>query len=389
MSREAGVELYNQKLDQYSMRQDVVDDIEMIMEHERERYPEVRRKTYEKVAHDTILWHLVSDQRPPFVETPTDARDWILTVDFRLIGFDSFKRKKGDSNFPLCLHPTSLIQMLQFWVPRTHEFEEAMLGGLRLPFLFQEFDAKAEQTSLTILSRLGRFSGSESFSEDAVIDVVLNDGLRTRIDRGQPAQEEIELIRDAYLIRVQQQVEQDKAEQERLNARILDQQTELSSLQRDKTMIAEESCSIRDELELERAKKGELDRDISDLRYRNSELKKQLEQIGGASERRKALVIYVSITTLSVFMSGAWGLLASKVLPSLYQKLGGAIAFPLSIVVAWLVFQTLAERLSKDRLQIDQLKEFKMVSCFRRRIGRATFALVLGVLGSIIGGLML
>ena len=168
MSREAGVELYNEKLDRYSTRQDVVDDIEMVMTHERQTLSEDRRKTYEKVAHDTILWHLVNDQRPAYVETPLDARDWILTVDFRLIAFDSFKLRKRDSNFPLCLHPTSLIQMLQFWVPRTHEFEEAMLGAVRLPFLFQEFDAQAEQTSLAILGRLGRFSGSEDFSEDAV-----------------------------------------------------------------------------------------------------------------------------------------------------------------------------------------------------------------------------
>ena len=135
MAREAGVELFNEKLDRYTTRQDVVDDIEMVMTHERQTLSEDRRKTYEKVAHDTILWHLVSDQRPGYVETPSDARDWILTVDFRLIAFDSFKLRRGDSGFPLCLHPTSLIQMLQFWVPRTHEFEEAMLGGLRAAVL--------------------------------------------------------------------------------------------------------------------------------------------------------------------------------------------------------------------------------------------------------------
>ena len=63
----------------------------MVMDHELQRVPEHRRKTYATVAHDTILWHLVNDQRPGYVEAPTDARDWILTVDFRLISFDSYK----------------------------------------------------------------------------------------------------------------------------------------------------------------------------------------------------------------------------------------------------------------------------------------------------------
>ena len=156
MARAKGVELFNEKLDKYSTRQDVVDDINLLLELQENLEPS-RRKSYEKVEHDMILWHFVNDKRTAYIESPIDAQEWILTVDFRLIGFDEHKQKQAGARVPLCLHPTSLIQLLQFWVPRTKEFEEAILGSLRLPFLFQEFDTDAERTTLKILKGLGRF----------------------------------------------------------------------------------------------------------------------------------------------------------------------------------------------------------------------------------------
>ena len=148
-----------------------------------------------------ILWHFVSDQRPNYIESPIDSRDWILTVDYRLIGFDEYKQKHAGSKITLCLHPTSLIQLLQFWVPRTKEFEEAMLGSMRLPFLFQEFDAEAERTSLRILKGLGRFEGRDDISAQTITSVILNEGLRARLltKKTGDGETEIALIRDALV----------------------------------------------------------------------------------------------------------------------------------------------------------------------------------------------
>ena len=388
MSREAGVELYNEKLDRYSMRQNVIDDISLVMSNERKRLPEVRRKPYEAVAHDTILWHVVHDQRPAYVETPTEARDWILTVDFRLIGFDSYKVKRGDTAFPLCLHPTSLIQMLQFWVPRTHEFEEAMLGSLRLPFLFQAFDAQAEQTSLAILSRLGRFSGNESFSEDAVMDVLLNEGLRNRIGRGRPYEEEIELVKDAYLVEIQRQLEKDKEEKEHLSEQQRKQDTELIRLRRESKLSAKENRTIRCALESERVEIENRGRHISELAESNLELKEEVKQSRAKSQRQKTLLTYICLTATCVILAGTWGLFAPMVYPLAYHRLGNTIAFSLSVVVAWVVLQTIAELVTKDRLRIDQLKGYKLVVNFRRWIGRTVFALIIGAVSSAIGSVL-
>lgn len=200
ITRGKGVDFFNESLDSYAIRQDVIDDILRVQDFEK-RLDQSRRKSYQKVAHDMILWHFVSDQRPTYIESPIDSRDWILTVDYRLIGFDEYKQKNAGSKIPLCLHPTSLIQLLQFWVPRTKEFEEAMLGSMRLPFLFQEFDAEAERTSLRILKGLGRFEGRDDISAQTITSVILNEGLRARLQakKTDDGETEIALIRDALV----------------------------------------------------------------------------------------------------------------------------------------------------------------------------------------------
>ena len=185
IAREKRIELFNERLDSYETNKNVVDDIRFVQEQERsrnERSGKYRPKTYEMIRHDMILWHLVKDKRPTYVESPVDAEYWILTLDYRLISFDEQKQKHTNSNIPICIHPTSLIQLLQFWMPRTKEFEEAILGSMRLPFLFHEFDTEAERTSLRILEGIGRFEGSDQFSEETISQVMLNEGLRARIN---------------------------------------------------------------------------------------------------------------------------------------------------------------------------------------------------------------
>ena len=200
------------------------------------------------------------------------------------------------------------------------------LGAVRLPFLFQEFDAQAEQTSLAILGRLGRFSGSEDFSEDAVIDVVLNEGLRSRIGRGQPEDEEIELVRDAYIAQVQRQLEQDRAANQRRIELLKDQDTELSNLRRERAMTTEKTRTIRDELQSKRAMLDERDRDLSDLKDSHSKLTEKFEQGRRTSERLKALAAYIAVSASCVIVSGFWGLLSPRVYPLVYNELGSPIA---------------------------------------------------------------
>ena len=109
IAREIGVEIFNEDTSALSMRQDVIDDINEQTNYETEKYGE-NAKSYKPLEHDIILWHFLKDKRSIKLESPLDAKYWIVTIDFRFLGFDEYKRKQGEFNLPLCLHPTTLLQ---------------------------------------------------------------------------------------------------------------------------------------------------------------------------------------------------------------------------------------------------------------------------------------
>ena len=216
-----GIELFNEELDSYATHQEVLKDINYVMENQKNHSN--KPKSYTMAEHDMILWHLVNDKRrqhSAFVESPSDAKDWILTLDYRLIQFDEFKRKKTDSSVPICVNPTTLMQLLQFWVPRTKEFEEAILGSLRLPVLFRKFDTEAEHISLRILNGIGRFEGSDQFTEETISRIVLNNGLRARIGSHENDEDDKALIRDKLVEELKTQNETEEGRVQNLEDKL-------------------------------------------------------------------------------------------------------------------------------------------------------------------------
>jgi hypothetical protein len=90
------VDLFNEDLSEYGVEQDVIDDILERQKFEAQRYGN-RAKTYEQLRHDMVLWHLVKDKRPLRPESPIDAEYWIVTADFRLLGFDAYKHPSASA----------------------------------------------------------------------------------------------------------------------------------------------------------------------------------------------------------------------------------------------------------------------------------------------------
>jgi len=233
IARGVDVDLFNENLDGYSQQQEVVDDTLHMFANEKKLRMEKNHKfdetnLYKKVEHDIILWHFVKGKRTVVVESPLEANQWILTFDGKLLRFDSFKRKKEAASIPLCLHPTSLIQLLQFWIPRTQEFEEAVLGGLRLPVLFQVFDTHAENLNIKILNRIGRFANSADIPADSIVRVVTSDGLRRSLLTAQTEEKEVELVHDALLADVNAQMHQEKVQISELQQAAKDKEDELA-----------------------------------------------------------------------------------------------------------------------------------------------------------------
>jgi hypothetical protein len=320
LARSKGVELFNEKLDGYSTRQDVVDDIHVVFKFE-ERLPENRRKSYPKVAHDMILWHFVQDQRPAYIESPIDANYWILTVDYRLIGFDEHKRKYLTTKVPLCIHPTTLIQLLQFWIPRTKEFEEAMLGSLRLPFLFQDFDVEGEKTSLKILKGIGRFDGSEGLSEETITQVMLNDGLRSRLQSGDSEEAEVAIIRDALVEEMRQRAEQEASKAKGLEDEVRKRESDIAALADQKRSAEAESAQRKKQKEeAEEAARGALAQQSAEMENLKAKVRLMEDterarasadaQKSADAERKRALLCYFAMlfTVCGCSAVAAWWL---------------------------------------------------------------------------------
>ncbi len=198
VSRAKGVELFNKSTAGYGTRQDVVDDL--TRELEREKYRAGRQKTYEQWEHDIILWHVVSEQRPAHVESPVDAIDWVVTLDNRLIRFDSAKTQERGGEIPLTIAPATLTQILQFWIPRSTKFEETLLSNMRLPLLFLDFDTLAADTTLRILTTLARFENVSDLPQDTIVQILRSQKLRQEIrSHTRDAEGDLELVHGGIL----------------------------------------------------------------------------------------------------------------------------------------------------------------------------------------------
>ena len=370
IAKDKGIEIFNESQDGYFVRQDVIDDILQVQEYEK-GMPEQRRKSYERIAHDMVLWHFVCDKRPAYVESPIDARDWILTVDFRFIGFDQHKLRQANRRIPICLHPTTLIQLLQFWVPRTKEFEEAMLGSLRLPFLFQEFDAEAERTTLKILRGLGRFEGNSEMSEATISNVIMNDGLRARLAAAETDDTETMLIRDALLEESNKRLEAEKQRAHELESTIVNKEASLSELDRDKKARDEEIERLRSQMESAGRQTAEQNALIAELTAKQ--------------ESRDAIQKYFAILMVVLILSGLIGWVCSAVLPHVTRIVSRVFSISIFAVLSFVACHLTLETYYRNSPVMNGIWPFVQVKRFRSWLWSFV---VLSFLAGIIGNLV-
>ncbi|WP_193453244.1 hypothetical protein [Pseudomonas nitroreducens] len=184
----------------YHMRQDVIDDVMTEVKREEAEPPEKRRKGYETLLHDAVLWHAVNDRRLINGDSPFEVEYWAVSIDWRLINFDRAKRSANGATLPVVLHPTNLVQLIQFWVPRTPELEESLVDALRLPLFFQSFDPEDERATMKVLESLSRFQNIDDLPETTIRVVLANQALRSRLKSHEASNEEaFELVRDELL----------------------------------------------------------------------------------------------------------------------------------------------------------------------------------------------
>ncbi len=233
-----GVNRYTPTRSDYGTRQDVVDAIvdQLEVQKKRPKGP----KSYEANAHDMVLWHVVRDLRPASVDTPMDARSWVVTLDYGLLSFDRFRRTSP----PICILPTDLIAMLQFWVPRSDSLDKALVGSLREPLRFLDFDRDAEQVTVNILGTLSRFSNAGDLTPDLIRNIVANQALRAGISSAVDASPQI-----AYSLVESAVIEESKLLADRLAA-----------LASERQALSDEGALLQSEIAVRAARERDLER---------------------------------------------------------------------------------------------------------------------------------
>jgi len=367
IAREKGIELFDEKLDSYAVRQDVIDDIHLVQEYEKRRFELSRRKSYDKLAHDMILWHFVTDKRAAYIESPIEAKEWILTVDFRLIGFDEHKQKTKNTKVPLCLHPTSLVQLLQFWVPRT-----------------KEFDVDAERTSLKILKGLGRFEGSNEISEQTITNVILNEGLRSRLKSDQPEEAEIALIRDALVEEVKAQAAEEANKSQQLQNRVRESDAALLALDAKMKAKDEEIAELKTKVDKEETGSKAVHKQLEAQSDEIIELKSKWQRMEESKKQRRSLFGYFGLLVVVILVAVLAALLVDVLLPQFAKIIGKWPIRLLGGILIFVVGHLVLECCVKGKERMTKLWPFKQILKFRKRLWTIVILVFLvGVLGNL------
>lgn len=170
-------------------------------------------KLYDKVFHDICLWHIVAGKRSSYV-SPRAIKYWIITLDSKLLAFD-FRKQKKRNQLSVCLQPSDLMNLLQFWLPRNESLETAMFENFRLPLMFKDYDEEAEELTLNILSAISLHENSENLSQKTIIEYETNNAIRSKIKSDTSVQEIAKIIQEYDELKAQKLAEDLENEKKR------------------------------------------------------------------------------------------------------------------------------------------------------------------------------
>jgi hypothetical protein len=376
VARSKGIELWNQRADDYKARQEVIDDVNVQLAFEQRKYGD-RAKGYEELLHDVVLWHFVRDKRPVTVESPLDAQYWIVTVDYRYLAFDSYKRRDRTGEPPVCLHPTALAHVLQFWVPRTPEFEEAVLRGLRFLFLPQQFDPAVERVTVRILEALARFEGVQDLSSETVARILMSEGLRQRLLLEPAAETQVELIREALIqeeARLRRELTATRTEVDRLTGELQSKEGAVVELKR----RLEETERRAKELEHRVVDEVRAREEILD---RLTRLEAEQRDKAARQERQRYMLIWLASPTLLLLVGVILAWWAGDVSTWPIGQIWGRPLMVLLLVSA-LVWLEAADRRGSSSRVISDTRVFKVLHRIKNWVLAVFSAVLLGVIGN-------
>lgn len=298
--RSNGVELYNADTDPLREDQDVIDDLNEEKEYQEERY-ERGAKPYRIILHDMMLWHFADRKRSGQVESPLKARYWVATLHFGFLRFDRYKRRNSSRSIPVTVHPTVLLQMLQFWVPRSDELEVALIDSIQ-PILPHEFNAEAEQVTLKILRVLSRFEDVSDLSEETVSNILIDDAVRSHVEATEDIKEQTEVVESALIEQAKQYRERSQKLESQLDEYSKEKEALQSCLDEAEENWSKDRERLKQRLEEEREAKEALG-------GRLESLEKRLNRREAAEKKRNQRTVFAASSAVIVVATSVIGYL--------------------------------------------------------------------------------
>lgn len=184
----------------YKQNPAVLDDVNDELAREASFPPGKKKKGYEALLHDAVLWHAVHGRRQGNSDSPFLIDYWAVSIDWRLIAFDRRKQASGIVKLPIILHPSNLVQLLQFWVVRTKTLEDTLIDSIGQPLFFQTFDSEDEKVTIKVLQAISRFENENDLHEETLKIILANKSLRERISENNSSTEDVfALVREELL----------------------------------------------------------------------------------------------------------------------------------------------------------------------------------------------
>lgn len=276
-----------------------------------------REKSYDRIWHDMVLWHFISDKRPQINDTIFDA-EWVgVTIDFGFIAFDNHKRH--GAGIPLLVHPASLVQALQIVIPSDENLEKTILALMQMPFLFEQFDIEDEKATQKILGALSMYENVDELREETILTILGNKVLRAKINEGQDATGEIALIRDAIVDHLAEKTrEADEAKAHLFRVQELMESERRQGISHLETVQEESSARVTAALaEKDRAEMAKLsaDAELADIRAKLQKIESDEQARIVAREIRNeklqfsaSVLFFFAIATLAILLIGHYSL---------------------------------------------------------------------------------
>lgn len=372
--RANGVELYNVNMDELRQDDDVISDLLDEQDHQgrtRKRGP----KPYPVILHDMMLWHFVCRQRPATVESPVEAGHWIATIDFGLLRFDERKNRKHGRSLPIAIHPTVLLQMLQFWVPQSEDLEVALIHSLQ-PLLPQEFDIDAEKVTLKILQVLSRYENARDISEETLSNILIDDAVRARLKDTDDTTEQIEVVETALARQV------DEGRQETKSLRRAKKQLEGQVRERE-----DEIREIRGQLKEARRDTERTHGRLKETAARAGSLESRLQQLEEEARGRRMQQRRMTFALLSVLGIGILCTLSVIFLAPMLVRawpLRSTLTIGLCTATAGLLGLAGADILGGRIAEVRTWKPYAALHKVRKALWTVLSGLALGVLASLL-----